>query len=309
LLFLVKNLGMRVLITGATGLVGQELVELFHDNGIDVNYLTTSRSKIETKTNYQGFYWNPSTPELDPASLKGVNTIINLAGASVAKRWTPSYKEAILNSRVDSLITLKSALSTHDHEVEHLISASAIGIYEDSLTKFHEEDDFKKGDNFLADVVEKWEAAADEVGELGLEVTKIRIGVVLSDEGGALEKIKAPIEKYIGAPLGSGKQWQSWIHISDLARLFHHVMKNRLEGVFNAVSPNPVNNKELTECIAQCLGKPLILPNVPSFVLKLMLGEMSTIVLGSQLVSSKKILSTGFQFEHAQLKPAIADLL
>lgn len=300
---------MRVLITGATGLVGQSLVSLFHENGIDVNYLTTSRRKIETQTNYQGFYWNPSTSEIAPECFDGVSTIINLAGASVAKRWTSSYKEAILNSRVDSLHTLKTALDKRNHEVEHLISASAIGLYKDSLTKFHEEEDFVKAENFLADVVEKWEAAADELQDLGLEITKIRIGVVLSEEGGALEKIKSPIEKYIGAPLGSGKQWQSWIHISDLARLFHHVMENRLEGVFNAVSPNPVTNKEMTESIAEKLEKPLILPNVPEFVLTLMLGEMATIVLGSQLVSSKKILSTGFQFRYAQLKPAIANLL
>lgn len=300
---------MRVLVTGATGLVGQAIVSLFHENGIDVNYLTTSRSKIETQSNYQGFYWNPSTSEIAPDCFDGVSTVINLAGASVAKRWTSSYKKAILNSRIDSLRTLKSALSKREHQVEHLISASAVGLYKDSLTKFHEEEDFEKGENFLADVVQQWEAAADELGVLGLEVTKIRIGVVLAEGGGALEKIKDPIQKYIGAPLGSGKQWQSWIHISDLARLFHFVMENRQEGVFNAVSPNPVNNKELTECIAAQLEKPLVLPNVPEFVLKLMLGEMATIVLGSQLVSSKKILSTGFQFRYAQLKPAIADLL
>lgn len=300
---------MRVLITGATGLVGEALVDLFHENGIDVNYLTTSRSKIESQSNYQGFYWNPSTSEIASDCLNGVSTIINLAGASVAKRWTSSYKKSILNSRIDSLNTLKMALAKREHKVEHLISASAVGIYKDSLTKFHEEEDFEKGENFLADVVEKWEKAADEVGALGLEITKIRIGVVLAENGGALEKIKSPIEKYIGAPLGSGKQWQSWIHINDLARLFHHVMDKRLEGVFNAASPNPVTNKEMTENIAQKLEKPLVLPNVPEFVLKLMLGEMATIVLGSQLVSSKKILSTGFQFRFAQLKPAIANLL
>ncbi|MBZ9787815.1 TIGR01777 family oxidoreductase [Psychroflexus sp. CAK57W] len=300
---------MRVLITGATGLVGQALVDLFHEHGIDVNYLTTSRSKIETQSKYQGFYWNPSTSEIAPDCFDGVSTIINLAGASVAQRWTSSYKKAILNSRTDSLHTLKKALANRTHKVEHLISASAVGLYKDSLTKFHEEDDFEQGDNFLAEVVEQWEAAADELADLGLEVTKIRIGVVLSDEGGALEKIKSPIESYIGAPLGSGKQWQSWIHISDLARIFHHVMENRLEGVFNGVSPNPVTNKELTECIAEKLEKPLILPNVPEFVLKLMLGEMSAIVLGSQLVSSRKILSSGFQFRFAQLKPALTNLL
>jgi uncharacterized protein (TIGR01777 family) len=300
---------MRVLITGATGLVGQALVDLFHDHGVDVNYLTTSRSKIEAQPNYQGFYWNPTTSEIAPECFEGVSTIINLAGATVAKRWTSSYKKEILSSRIDSLRTLKSALSKTEHQVEHLISASAVGLYQDSLTKFHEEEDFDQGENFLADVVEQWEAAADELGSLGLEITKIIIGVVLAENGGALEKIKDPIQNYIGAPLGSGKQWQSWIHILDLARLFYHVMEKRLEGVFNAVSPNPVTNKELTECIAERLEKPLILPNVPGFVLKLMLGEMSSIALGSQLVSSKKILSTGFQFRYAQLKPAISDLL
>jgi len=300
---------MRVLITGATGLVGQALVELFHEKGIGVNYLTTSRSKIKTQPNYQGFYWDPSKSEIDTESLKDVTTIINLAGASVAKKWTSSYKKEILNSRLDTLMTLKKTLSSQDHHVEQLISASAIGLYKDSLTKFHEEEHFSQGNNFLADVVLEWEAAADEVGKLGIDVAKIRIGVVLAKDGGALEKIKQPIENYIGAPLGTGKQWQSWIHIEDLTRIFVYVMEHKLEGVFNAVAPNPVNNKELTECIAKRLERPLILPKVPAFVLKLMLGEMATIVLGSQLVSSKKMLSTGFQFNYAQLKPAIADLL
>ncbi|PKG41984.1 TIGR01777 family oxidoreductase [Psychroflexus sp. MES1-P1E] len=300
---------MRVLITGATGLVGQALVKLFHEKGIGVNYLTTSKSKIKTLPNYQGFYWDPSKSELDVESLKDVATIINLAGASVAKKWTSSYKKEILNSRLDTLMTLKKALSTEDHQVEQLISASAIGLYKDSLTKFHEEDQFSPGSNFLADVVLQWEAAADEVGKLGIDVAKIRIGLVLAKDGGALEKIKQPIENYIGAPLGTGKQWQSWIHIADLNRIFLYVMEHKLEGVFNAVAPSPVNNRELTECIAKRLEKPLILPKVPAFVLKLMLGEMATIVLASQLVSSKKMLSTGFQFNYAQLKPALADLL
>jgi len=300
---------MKVLITGATGLVGQALVELMHTNNIEVNYLTTSKSKIESKANYTGFFWNPSDFEIHPDCLEGVSVIINLAGASVAKKWTTSYKKTILKSRIDSLMTLHKALEKHTHNVQHLISASAIGLYDNSLTKLHEEEDYDKGDNFLADVVAQWETAADEVGKLGIEVTKIRIGVVLSSKGGALLKIKQPIENYIGAPLGSGKQWQSWIHISDLARLFYHVMEHQLEGTFNAVAPNPVNNKELTESIAERLEKPLILPNVPAFALKLLLGEMSTIVLASQLVSSKKITSTGFQFYYPQLKPAITDLL
>jgi uncharacterized protein (TIGR01777 family) len=300
---------MRVLITGATGLVGQAIVKLLHTYDIKVNYLTTSRSKIESESDYTGYYWNPSASELDPESLKGVECIINLAGANVAERWTSSYKQEILKSRVDSLNTLYKSLSEESHQVKQLISASAIGVYKDSLTKFHEEEDFEPADNFLAQVVQEWENAADQVGGLGVQVAKLRIGVVLSQQGGALEKIKQPIQNYIGAPLGSGKQWQSWIHIEDLARLFHHVLDQNLEGVYNAVAPNPVNNKEMTECIAEILQKPLILPNVPSFVLKLMLGEMSSIVLASQLVSSQKIISTGFKFKFAQLKLAISDLL
>lgn len=300
---------MRILITGATGLVGQNIVKYCHKSDIAVNYLTTSKNKIENNQDYQGFYWNPEKNEIDENCLKNVSTIINLAGASIAKPWTKSYKKEIINSRTDSLQTLKQALSDNKHEVEHLISASAVGLYKNSLTKLHEEDDFDKGDDFLAEVVEQWEAAADEFENLGVEISKVRIGVVLSKNGGALEKIKSPIEKYVGAPLGSGKQWQSWIHIDDLATLFLHLVELKMEGVFNAVAPNPINNKELTEAIAKQLNKPLILPNVPKFVLKLMLGEMSTIVLGSQLVSAKKIQSTGFDFKYSQIQPALQDLL
>ncbi|MFN2261245.1 MAG: TIGR01777 family oxidoreductase [Psychroflexus sp.] len=300
---------MRILITGATGLVGQNIVKHCHKSDIDVNYLTTSQSKIVSETNYQGFYWNPAKNEIDADCLKNVSTIINLAGASIAKSWTKSYKKEILNSRIDSLNTLKKCLSENKHQIEHLVSASAVGLYKDSLTKLHQEEDYEKGEDFLTEVVEKWEAAADEFEDLGLEVSKVRIGVVLSENDGALEKIKSPIEKYVGAPLGSGKQWQSWIHIDDLASIFLHLVELNLEGTFNAVAPNPVNNKELTKAIAKQLKKPLILPNVPKFVLKLMLGEMSTIVLGSQLVSAKKIQSTGFDFSFSQIDKALEDLL
>jgi len=300
---------MRILITGATGLVGESLVDLFHENNVEVNYLTTSKNKIKNKPNYRGYFWNPSRLEIDKNCFDGVSAIINLAGASVAKRWTKNHKKAILDSRIDSLNTLKTSLEQTEHQVEHLLSASAIGLYKDSLTKFHEENDYDKGNNYLADVVSQWESAADEFNSLGIKVSKVRIGVVLAKNGGALEKMKQPVEKYVGAPLGHGKQWQSWIHVADLCGIFYHLLERQLEGVYNAVSPNPVSNKELTECIAKELGKPLVLPNVPSFVLKLMLGEMSTIVLGSQLVSSQKIINSGFQFKYAQLKPAMSNLL
>lgn len=299
---------MKVLITGATGLVGQALTEMLLKRGDSVNYLTTSSSKLKQEDNYKGYLWNTKKQEIDKGCFEGVTAIINLAGASVAERWTSQHKKAILDSRVDSLNLLYKALSEIDHSVEHLVSASAIGVYPSSETKLYEEDEYNLSNDFLGDVVQKWEKAADQFTSLNISVAKLRIGVVLSANGGALEKMAKPIENYVGAPLGSGKQWQSWIHIEDLAHMFCYIIDDEMYGVFNAVAPNPVNNKELTKAIAKVLDKPLILPPVPQFVLKLMLGEMAQIVLGSQLVSSDKIQQEGFVFEYTNVEKALEDI-
>jgi len=300
---------MKVLITGATGMIGGELVEKFHGLGIDVNYLTTSKNKIQSKDNFQGYYWNPKEGEIDLECFEDVSIVVNLVGANVASRWTTSYKQEILDSRKESAKTLLKSLHKIDHEVEYLISASAIGIYPDSLTKLYEEDESNLNDNFIGEVVQEWEKAIDNFQELGIKIAKLRIGLVLSDQGGALEKIKQPIEFYAGAPLGSGKQWQSWIHIEDLCEMFIHCIKKQETGVFNAVAPQPVSNKELTLAVANAIGKPIFLPNVPAFVLRLLLGEMATIVLSSQYVSSKKIESTGFEFSYIYIDRALQNLL
>ncbi len=302
---------MRFLITGATGMIGQKLVKKCHDLGIAVNYLTTSKTKLEKKDNYTGFYWDPSNKKIDTSCFKDVDVIINLVGANVAERWTAKYKRQILESRTASAALLVDSLKDVKHNISQIVSASAIGIYESSLTKLHTEDEDEKylNNQFIGQVVSEWESAVDQFKELGLNVAKLRIGIVLSKKGGALEKMAQPIKYYAGAPLGSGEQWQSWIHIDDLVELFIYAAKYQITGVYNAVAPNPVTNTELTKSIAKQINKPLILPNVPSFVLKLMLGEMSTIVLSSQLVSSKKIVSKGFQFEYSYLKNALKDLL
>ncbi len=300
---------MKVLITGATGMIGGELVEKFHGLGIDVNYLTTSKNKIQSKDNFQGYYWNPKEGEIDLECFEDVSIVVNLVGANVASRWTTSYKQEILDSRKESAKTLLKSLHKIDHEVEYLISASAIGIYPDSLTKLYEEDESNLNDNFIGEVVQEWEKAIDNFQELGIKIAKLRIGLVLSDQGGALEKIKQPIEFYAGAPLGSGKQWQSWIHIEDLCEMFIHCIKKQETGVFNAVAPQPVSNKELTLAVANAIGKPIFLPNVPASVLRLLLGEMATIVLSSQYVSSKKIESTGFEFSYIYIDRALQNLL
>lgn len=300
---------MRILITGATGLVGSEITRLCHENGKNVNFLTTSKGKIEKSESYRGYYWNPSTGEIDVKCLEGVGAIINLAGANVFQPWTASNKKKILKSRIDSLNLLHRTLKSNPHQVGQLVSASAIGIYPSSRSKMYEEDSTQLADDFLGQVSQKWEAAADKFQDLDLRVAKVRIGIVLSEDGGALPQIMKPVKYNLGAPLGSGKQWQSWIHIHDLARMFLYIISNGLTGVYNGVAPNPATNKELTKEVAQVLDKKLWLPKVPKMALKLAMGEMSSVVLGSQLVSSSKIQSEGFDFNFVNLRPAINDLL
>ena len=299
----------RLLIAGATGLVGQEIVKQCHDQNIAVNYLSTSKSKLENKTNYKGFYWNPKLGEIDSQCFNDVDVIINLAGSTIAKRWTDSYKEEIEKSRVDALQLLYKAIENESVPIKHLISASAIGVYPDSLTHYYDED-FKDFDNrFLSDVVRSWEKEANRFKKLNIKVSKIRIGIVLSNKGGALPQLVKPIKLFAGSALGSGNQWQSWIHIKDLAALFLFVMQNKLEGKFNGVAPNAVTQKELVKDIAEAFQRPIILPAVPGFMLKLILGEMSALVLESQRVSSKKIERLGYKFKYYHLKPALEDLL
>lgn len=300
---------MRVLITGATGLVGSEIAKKCIEKGIEVNYLTTSKDKIENKPNYTGFYWDPTKDEIDSDCLNDVDTIIHLAGASIAKRWTSSYKEEIIDSRVETARLLFEILKSSNRTISQFISASAIGIYPSSLQKLYTEDESRIDESFLGEVVEKWEAAADKFKELNIKVAKVRTGLVLAENGGALQKMKEPADFNLGAAFGSGKQWQSWIHIEDLANLYMHILENALEGVYNGVAPNPVTNNELMEGIAKQLDKNVWLPNVPAIALKVALGDMSTVVLSSQLVSSDKIEEAGFSFKYKNLPKALENLL
>src|SRR5690554_3701915 len=298
----------KVLITGATGLVGSELVNQCHKNGIAVHYLTTSKEKIENTDNYKGFYWNPKKCEIDAKVFEGVTAIINLAGATIAKRWTDSYKKTIIDSRVRSINLLYDTLQKIDHNIVHFISASGINIYPNSKTKLYTEEDKATDDSFLANVVSSWEAATAKFKNAGMEVSKVRTGMVLAKGAGALPQIIKPIKLGVGAPLGSGEQWQSWIHIEDIAGIYYFILKNRLEGIYNAVA-DPVSNKKMTKLIANRLGKPLWMPKVPAFALKIVLGEMSTLVLEGQLVSSRKIKKVGYPFKFYNIDAALNDLL
>ncbi len=300
---------MTILITGATGLIGQEIVKQCHAEAINVHYLTTSNSKLSTKTNYKGFYWNPKNNEIDHTCFEGVSAIINMVGASISKRWTETYKKEILDSRTKTAQLLQDTIKAHNYPIEHVISASAIGIYPTSLTNYYEETHTEVSTSFLGEVVEQWETAVDGFKVLGCKVAKIRIGLVLAEDGGALPEITKPIKFGAGAAFGNGKQWQSWIHVQDLAGIFVHTLQNKLEGIYNGVAPNAVNNKELTKVAASILSRPLILPNIPKFAMKLVLGEMHMLLFESQRVSSQKIETEGFHFKYANVRPALEDLL
>ena len=216
---------MKLLITGATGLVGTEIVKQSLTKNYTIHYLTTNHNKIVIQENYKGFYWNLTTQEIDPDCLNGIDAIINLAGASISKKWTKSYKKTILDSRIDSTKLLCRLLSENKHTIKQICSASALGIYPSSLTKKYDESDKQVSTSFLGEVVEAWEKEVDTLSSLKLAITKIRIGIVLSKNGGALTEMIKPIKLGAGAALGSGKQWQSWIHIHDLAALFLFVLE------------------------------------------------------------------------------------
>jgi uncharacterized protein (TIGR01777 family) len=295
-------MGHKLLITGATGLVGKALVKQCLADGYTVYYLTTRKSKIVSQTNYKGFYWNPQENEIDIACFKGVEVILNLAGSSIAQRWTNAAKASILSSRTEALALLYSSVKTHKLSIKHIISASAIGIYPDSKTRYYEEKFQGIDSSFLRTVVKSWEGSLKPFQSIGVKTTALRIGIVLDAHEGALPKIIGPIKHYFGAALGSGDQWQSWIHIDDLVHLFMFVLESKLEGVYNAVAPNPVQQIELTKLIAKILQRPLILPNVPEFALRLMLGEMRAIALESQRVCASKIQDAGFKFNYLEYR-------
>lgn len=300
---------MTVLITGATGLIGQEIVKLCHAEEVNVHYLTTSKSKLTTEDNYKGFYWDPNNNEIDHRCFEGVSVIVNMVGASISKRWTEDYKKTIIKSRTKTAKLLQDTIKKHNFKIDYVLSASAIGIYPSSLVNYYDEDNTEISETFLGDVVTAWENVVDEFKLLGCKVAKIRIGLVLAKNDGALPKIVKPMRYGFGAAFGSGKQWQSWIHIEDLARIFMHALQYQLEGIYNGIAPNPVTNNDFTKMAADVLSRPLILPNIPKFAMQLILGEMHILLFESQRVSSQKIENKGFNFKYANLRPALEDLL
>lgn len=300
---------MKVLITGATGLIGNELTEVLLQNNHTVHYLTTSALKIHNKANYFGFFWNPEEGKIDESCIEGVDVIVHLAGASISKRWTNSYKQEIIESRVLSANLLFNLLKKTPNQVKHFVSASGTAIYPDSYTAIYDEFSTEIEDSFLGNVVVKWEEGANQFKLLHIKVTKIRTGIVFSEKGGALLEMIKPIKMYVGSYFGSGEQMQSWIHLTDVVNLYHFVIQNRVEGVINAVAPNAISNKELTKSIARHLKRPLFLPNIPQFMMKLILGEMSILLFNNKKILPSRSLELGFKFEFPTIEQALKNII
>lgn len=296
----------NILITGGSGLIGKHLTRYLIGQGHSVSHLGREKRDQHVPC----FQWNIETGMVDRDALKNADVIIHLAGAGIAdQRWSEKRKGEILESRTKSTRLLYDVLKEGKHQVKALISASGIGYYGyDDEKEFQESD--PGGEGFVANVVKCWEAEADRIAELGIRVVKIRTGIVLTAEGGALKEMLMPIKLGIGSPLGSGDQYMSWIHIEDLCALYAKAVHDlSMAGAYNGVGPYAVTNQEFTRTTAEVLARPFWFPHVPSFVLKIYLGELAELALKGIKVSSKKIQDHGFTYKHETLEDALRDLL
>ncbi len=300
---------MKVLITGATGLIGKAVITGLLQRGHSVNFLTTSRSKLSSIPGCFGYFWDPVQSYIDENALIGVEAIIHLAGEPISKRWTDEQKEKIVESRVLTANLLLHTLKRNPHQVRQVISASGIGIYPNSVSEVYTEESKSSDDSFLANVVQKWEQSIAHFCNMGIATCIIRTGLVLSDKGGALPELQKTVKIGLASALGTGRQIYSWIHIDDLAGIYVHAIEQQLQGIFNAVAPNPVANEVFMKQLAESSDKPFFMPAVPALILKLMLGEMHLLLVTGQNVSSEKIIRSGFQFKFPELRMALDDLI
>lgn len=296
-----------VLITGGTGLVGDRMSHLLKKKGYHVIHLSRTRN-LDAK--FPAFHWDINKQEIDEAAITQADYIVHLAGANVAGGiWTKKRKQIIIDSRVKSAELLQRTIEKTGHQPKAVICASASGYYADLGDKIIDESG-KKGNGFLAEVVEKWETANDGFHDLGIRTTKLRIGIVLSTKGGALEKMLPSYKVRVGAYFGDGSQYYSWIHLDDLCEMFIYALENeQVEGVYNAVSKNAVTNKELAEKIGEAMNKSALIMPAPAFAMRLAMGEMADIVLDGARLSPAKIEATGYKSLYDHVKDALRDLI
>ncbi|WP_025762808.1 TIGR01777 family oxidoreductase [Dyadobacter tibetensis] len=298
----------QILITGGTGLVGTRLTTLLKERGYSVGYLSRSKDPIK---GVSVFRYDTKNNFLEEGALEGVEHLIHLAGAGVADgRWTEDRKKVIIDSRTETIKLVAQKLKDAQISLKSFISASGSSYYGQDTGNAQHTEDAPAGKDFLSEVTVLWEKAADQISNLGVRTVKLRTGVVLSLEGGALPKIAQPAKLGLGAPLGSGSQWMSWIHVDDLCRLYIEALENESwYGTYNAVASPPVTNADLTKQICEVLNRPQFLPNVPAFALRLAFGEMASVVLGSNYVINHRIANeTNFIYEFPDLKEALKNL-
>ena len=298
---------MKILVTGATGLVGRNLLPLLKDNGHEVIALTrnTDTAGVRLPIACQVIHWDPTDSTLLPNFPENIDAVIHLCGEGIADgRWTRKRKQAIYDSRVLSTRNLLNLISKSKPLPKVWISASAIGYYKSSDPSTLEENS-PPGDGFLANVCKDWEAETFKADEVGIRTVALRLGIILGHDGGITAKMLPPFRMGLGGPLGKGDSWMSWIHVRDVAGLILSALENpSYRGPINAVSPHPAKNNEFTSTLADILKRPAFF-SIPAFVLKLLLGEMSQLLLASQNVSAQKAVGLGYKFVYPKLKTAL----
>ena len=303
-----------VLITGGTGLIGKHLSHLLVQKGYKVVILTRNIPQ-QNHPSISYAKWDIANNNIDKDAVTKADYIVHLAGAGVAdERWTDKRKQEIIDSRVKSSELIVKTLKENPNQVKAVLSASAIGWYgpdNNETVKKGFTEDALPDDDFLGKTCRLWEESIQPVESLGIRLVKLRTGIVLSKDGGAFTEFRKPVKFGIAGIINGGDQVVSWIHIEDICRMYWYAIQNeQIQGVYNAVAPNPVTNKTLTlEIAKQSRGKLYIPVHVPSFAIRLMLGEMSVEVLKSVTVNASKIKSTGFQFMYPTIEAAIKELV
>ena len=298
-----------ILITGGTGLIGRYLIKSLLKDSNTIYVLTRSESRFENNVNF--INWDPDSQRLDLSNIPAVDYIINLAGASIdGSRWTNSYKRKILESRLNSTSLLFKEIKKLKQKPSLYIGASATGFYKKNTKVAQVEKDYK-GSDFLSDVVEKWEKESNNFMKYGIRTVLLRIGLVLSKDGGVLKKLYPIFKLFLGVPIGSGRQTISWIHIKDLVDFIHKsIGDNKISGVYNLTAPEVITNYKFTEELALVWKRP-VFPKIfkaPSLIVKLLFGDQSSLVLNGLNVSSNKIESTTFKFSFTNIKSALKDI-
>ena len=297
----------NILITGGTGLIGMHLGLRLQEKGYKVALLSRSS---RSGALFPVYSWDPDLSEDFTLALDQADCIIHLAGANIgAKRWSLKRKQQILDSRVKTGSLIFDAVEQGKRKPTVFISASATGYYGALTANKVFDESAPAHDDFLGQTCLRWEESADRFQALGIRTVKIRTGIVLSKQGGALSRLSLPVRLGVGAPIGSGKQYMPWIHIEDLVGIFIQALEDPLmEGAYNAVAPEHVTNQDFTARLAKELRRPLWMPHIPSWFMNLLFGEMSVILLQGSRVSSEKIRAAGYDFQFPELTPALRDL-